>query len=108
MLYFTGYPSADMDLAQTREVNRQGQRNSTLDQLTYIAFLCLHATVCSIGKYGAGCSSNCSGHCIGDEHRCSHTDGSYSEGCEAGYIILNVLNERLLVGKPGYRSPYYC
>ena len=40
---------------------------------------------CSNGTYGAGCSNNCSGHCMKYGYQCNHTDGSCPDGCYPGW-----------------------
>ncbi|KAK3746005.1 hypothetical protein RRG08_055575 [Elysia crispata] len=40
---------------------------------------------CPPGTHGPACDKNCSVHCAGADHACSHVDGGCYGGCEPGY-----------------------
>lgn len=40
---------------------------------------------CEIGKYGKGCSNQCSGHCL-ENVSCNPTTGNCVCGCDSGYV----------------------
>lgn len=40
---------------------------------------------CESGKFGKGCSNNCSGHCL-KSVSCNTTTGHCDSGCAPGYV----------------------
>ncbi|GFO40158.1 receptor-type tyrosine-protein phosphatase kappa [Plakobranchus ocellatus] len=42
-------------------------------------------TECELGKFGIGCSENCSDTCAGPDNACNHESGHCVEGCDPGY-----------------------
>lgn len=60
-------------------------KNAVYQSSLYMHNMLWLMTGCEIGKYGKGCSNQCSGHCL-DNLYCNPTTGHCDSGCAPGYI----------------------